>query len=164
MTSGVEVEQETSAPPPKKNPGCAPDKAWSVDSAVPTIWTTGNWTWRNNVYQRNSFKKQCDRWSDSNPQPYVFATALCTTPLDYLTVYFVNNNNYWCSLHQQWFEHIWNIVSGAHYLGTSFSYRPALALISLLEFYAIYRFNFRSKKHLSQSKRRRISSKGGREQ
>ena len=32
---GVEVEQETSAPPPKKNPGSAPDMelAWNV------IWT-----------------------------------------------------------------------------------------------------------------------------
>ena len=25
---------------------------------------------------------------------YVFATTLCTTPLDYLTVSFVYNNNY----------------------------------------------------------------------
>ena len=29
-----------------------------------------------------------------NTQLYLFATALCTTPLDYLTVYYVNNNNY----------------------------------------------------------------------
>ena len=26
---GVEVEQETSAPPPKKNPGSAPEDGWS---------------------------------------------------------------------------------------------------------------------------------------
>ena len=30
---GVEVEQETSAPPPKKNPGSAPAKAeWAIES------------------------------------------------------------------------------------------------------------------------------------
>ena len=28
---GIEVEQETSAPPPKKNPGSAPDKRFSED-------------------------------------------------------------------------------------------------------------------------------------
>ena len=31
---GVEVEQETSAPPPKKNPGSAPDRTWAVQSCV----------------------------------------------------------------------------------------------------------------------------------
>ena len=33
----------------------------------------------------------------------------------------------------------------------------------MLDFYAIYRFNFGAKKSLSQSKRRRIFSNGGRE-
>ena len=32
---GVEVEQETSAPPPKKNPGSAPD----FDPEIPTLST-----------------------------------------------------------------------------------------------------------------------------
>ena len=27
---GVEVEQETSAPPPKKNPGSAPEVVWEI--------------------------------------------------------------------------------------------------------------------------------------
>ena len=31
---GVEVEQETSAPPPKKNPGSAPDMALSSERLV----------------------------------------------------------------------------------------------------------------------------------
>ena len=32
---GVEVEQETSAPPPKKNPGSAPVKCWKVQVKTP---------------------------------------------------------------------------------------------------------------------------------
>ena len=34
---GVEVEQETSAPPPKKNPGSAPEFIYSFSSAALTV-------------------------------------------------------------------------------------------------------------------------------
>ena len=40
---GVEAEQETSAPPPKKNPGSAPDRDIAADDAVT----------RNNKYTLN---------------------------------------------------------------------------------------------------------------
>ena len=35
---GVEVEQETSAPPPKKNPGSAPDTALTLMNAQTRSW------------------------------------------------------------------------------------------------------------------------------
>ena len=33
---GVEVEQETSAPPPKKNPGSAPESCTKLQASLPT--------------------------------------------------------------------------------------------------------------------------------
>ena len=42
---GVEVEQETSAPPPKKNPGSAPDESYMI---LPAKTISGSYVKQNN--------------------------------------------------------------------------------------------------------------------
>ena len=37
---GVEVEQQTSAPPPKKNPGSAPVEIYTASLSCVSVWAT----------------------------------------------------------------------------------------------------------------------------